>query len=97
MGKDWKQARFCSARALLFQQLLKLNKRFWDGRGEIPVALARERLNKLASRVPKVSMKIDYSMHMLEDLAIHWFLPPDRAKNRVVLYLHVVLIWRVHP
>jgi epsilon-lactone hydrolase len=88
MGKDWKQARFCSARALLFQQLLKRNKRFWDGRGEIPVALARERLNKLASRVPKLPMKVDCSVQMIGSLAIHWFLPPDRAKNRVVLYLH---------
>ena len=88
MAKDWKQARFCSARAFLFQQILKLNNRFWDGRGEIPVALARERLDKLASRVPKVPMKIDCSMHMLDDLALHWFLPPDRGKNRVVLYLH---------
>jgi len=88
MAKDWKQARFCSARAFLFQQLLKLNKRFWDGRGEIPVALARERLDKLASRVPKMPMKIDCSVQMLEGLALHWFLPPDRGKNRVVLYLH---------
>jgi len=88
MAKDWKQTRFCSVRAFLFQQLLKLNKRFWDGRGEIPVALARERLDKLAARVPKVPMKVDCSVHKLDGLAIHWFLPPDRTKNRLVLYLH---------
>jgi len=88
MATDWKRARHCSVRAFFLQQLLRLNSQFWHGRETIPVAIARERLDKLASRIPKVPLQVALSTDQLEGLALHWFMPSDSDKNRVVLYLH---------
>lgn len=88
MTTDWKQARYCSVRAFILQRVLKLTSKFWQGRGEIPVAIARQRLDKLISRLPRWPLKIAFSTDKLEDLVLNWFLPPGADKNRVVLYLH---------
>lgn len=87
MPKDWKSSRYSSVRAVILQFLLKLNRRFWEGRQDIPVAEARRRFDKLAKQIPKRRLNITLSEQWLDGVPLTWFKPLRNDPARVVLYL----------
>ena len=88
MPRNWKNARFGSARGFVARQLLKLNHYYWRDIEQLSVDELREQSDRLAKTMHQPPDSIHINDVVLDSLTVQHLEMGDEPKTRALLYVH---------